>query len=373
MRLSTPTRLAALLVLCALAAGSAEPTVIPGDSAPGAPRCSSASSACAAMPSMGSAVRSDSILRGWSATITLRPSSASTMWNNAPVMWTAMASAASRYRNSVRTMPPISSPISTRRAFQDGPGDAARGKETFAFHQCGVCHGIEESRAENAPAVIHWESLADPVTLVRQMWNHGSQMRQSFSRRHVEWQTLTTAELEDLLAYLGSQAQTRGLVPRFSNTSGKGGNRVFTSKGCANCRAAALWRWTPAAPQHDAHRYRRRYVESCSANDSTVAGVIGQRDAQSSELSLDAPVCIRQRQRPSRQVRISRASLRRLPPLAALMEPRRFSGRPSSTRKSPSWPVCGVMVRRCSAACSRPGSRGRGSGIRRKSLISSPT
>ena len=32
--------------------------------------------------------------------------------------------------------------------FFEGPGDAARGQQTFNSRQCGVCHGIEDSRAE---------------------------------------------------------------------------------------------------------------------------------------------------------------------------------------------------------------------------------
>ena len=55
------------------------------------------------------------------------------------------------------------------------PGDAGRGKQAFAAKHCADCHGITDSKAAGAPPVAKWESLADPVVLAQQMWNHGAQ------------------------------------------------------------------------------------------------------------------------------------------------------------------------------------------------------
>ncbi len=165
---------------------------------------------------------------------------ASTMWNHAPVMWGAMEAA----KIAMPKLSPAGAAdlfaffYSTR--FFDKAGDAARGRPEFDARRCGSCHGITESRAEGAPPVEKWESLADPVLLVQQMWNHSFRMRQAFARRGLEWQSLTSAELNDILAYLCSLPETQHLVSRFSNTSGESGERIFTRKGCANCHQGAL-------------------------------------------------------------------------------------------------------------------------------------
>jgi hypothetical protein len=65
-------------------------------------------------------------------------------------------------------------------------------------------------------------------------------MRQAFARRKLEWQSLTTAELDDILSYLRSLPETSHLGSRFSNTSGSQGERVFESKGCVHCHVGKL-------------------------------------------------------------------------------------------------------------------------------------
>jgi len=162
------------------------------------------------------------------------------MWNHAPVMWSAME------KTGIET--PKLSPESAADLFAyfysarffEKPGDAARGKQTFESKRCGECHGIADSRAEGAPPVDRWESLADPVLLAQQMWNHTFRMRQAFARRHLEWQSLTSADLEDILAYLRSLPETAHLAGRFSNTTGEGGERIFQAKGCAHCHTGQL-------------------------------------------------------------------------------------------------------------------------------------
>jgi mono/diheme cytochrome c family protein len=69
--------------------------------------------------------------------------------------------------------------------------------------------------------VAKWESLADPLLLVQQMWNHGTAMRAAFAARKLAWARLTSQQLTDVLAYLHPPAGT--------------GEQLFQSKGCANC------------------------------------------------------------------------------------------------------------------------------------------
>jgi cytochrome c2 len=165
---------------------------------------------------------------------------ASTMWNHAPVMYGAMESAGIR---KPKLTPGDAADLfayfySTR--FFDKAGDPARGKTTFAQKHCGDCHGVNESRGENAPPIAKWESLADPVVMVQQMWNHSSHMQDAFARRKIAWQELTTQQLYDMQAWLRSLPETRHLASRFSNTSDRDGYRIFAEKGCVNCHVGKL-------------------------------------------------------------------------------------------------------------------------------------
>jgi cytochrome c2 len=165
---------------------------------------------------------------------------ASTMWNSAPIMWAAIQSGT--------IPPPRISPedaadlfayfYSTR--FFDRPGDGLRGQIVFAGKHCGECHGTADSRGESAPPIAKWESLADPVVLVQQMWNHSSRMQDAFRRRNIVWQQFTTEELNDMLVWLRSLQETQALTSRFYNTSDRNGENIFEAKGCKNCHVGNL-------------------------------------------------------------------------------------------------------------------------------------
>ena len=165
---------------------------------------------------------------------------ATTMWNHAPLMFGAMEAAGIERP----TLTPGDAAdlfaffYSTR--FFDKPGDAGRGKAAFAAKRCADCHGIAESKAENAPAIAKWQSLADPVVMAQQMWNHSSHMQDAFARRKIEWQQLTSSQLNDMLAYLRSLPQTKHLTSRFSNTTDREGHKVFEAKGCVKCHVGKL-------------------------------------------------------------------------------------------------------------------------------------
>jgi len=225
--------------LFAVAACAADLPVIPGDSARGAKvfeteRCIQ----CHAVNGRGGKIGID---LGRAVSRSYTPAHmASAMWNHAPVMWGAMQAA--------KMDPPKLTPSAAADLFAyfysarffDKPGDAVSGEEMFAAKQCGTCHGITDSRAEGAPAVDKWESLADPILLAQQMWNHSFRMRQAFARRNIEWQSLTAEQLDDILAYLRSLPQTSKIAAHFSNTSGEEGERIFESKGCPMCHVGAL-------------------------------------------------------------------------------------------------------------------------------------
>src|SRR3954454_595151 len=108
---------------------------------------------------------------------------ASLMWNHAPEMWAGM-------KKENLSLPQLTNEqaadlfayfVSAR--YFEKPGDAGRGKQLFAAKHCADCHGIATSPVAAAPPVAKWESLADPVVLAQQMWNHGAKMRAEFSTR----------------------------------------------------------------------------------------------------------------------------------------------------------------------------------------------
>jgi mono/diheme cytochrome c family protein len=165
---------------------------------------------------------------------------ASTMWNHAPRMWSEM--------KQQGISQPVLSPeqasdlfaffISAR--YFEKPGDAARGKQAFASKHCADCHGITSSPVAAAPPVAKWQSLADPLVLAQQMWNHGAKMREEFARKKFAWQQLTAQELTDMLVYLQNLPETRHLATNVAFPPADAGEKLFESKGCADCHKGSL-------------------------------------------------------------------------------------------------------------------------------------
>ena len=165
---------------------------------------------------------------------------ASLMWNHAPRMWAEMK----RQNVSSPTLTPEGAAdlfaffVSAR--YFEAPGDAARGKQSFASKHCADCHGITSSPNAAAPPVAKWTSLADPLVLAQQMWNHGAKMREEFAKRKIGWQEISAQELTDMLVYLQNLPETRGLAANFSFPPSDSGEKLFTSKGCAGCHTGKL-------------------------------------------------------------------------------------------------------------------------------------
>ena len=160
---------------------------------------------------------------------------ASLMWNHAPDMWAAMK----KQGVTKASMTPEKAAdlfayfVSAR--YFERPGDAARGKQAFADRHCADCHGITSSPVASAPPVVKWESLADPVVLAQQMWNHGPKMRAEFAKKKLAWGKLTGQELTDMLVYLQNLPETRNLAKNFSFPPSDSGEKLFASKGCTEC------------------------------------------------------------------------------------------------------------------------------------------
>jgi len=160
---------------------------------------------------------------------------ASLMWNHAPEMWAAMKKTGITQPqiNPERASDLFAYFVSAR--YFERPGDAARGKQAFTAKHCTECHGITTANASGAPPVAKWESLADPLVLAQQMWNHGGRMREEFAKKKLKWGQITAQELTDMLVYLQNLPETRGLATNFSFPPSDSGEKLFQSKGCVEC------------------------------------------------------------------------------------------------------------------------------------------
>ncbi|HXK03219.1 MAG TPA: c-type cytochrome [Verrucomicrobiae bacterium] len=160
---------------------------------------------------------------------------ASLMWNHAPDMWEAMQkNGVTKTSLSPEAASDLFAYFVSARYFEK-PGDAARGKQAFAAHHCADCHGITSSPVAAAPPVAKWESLAEPVVLAQQMWNHGAKMREQFAQKKLAWSKLTAQELTDMLVYLQNLPETRNLAANFAFPPSDSGEKLFVSKGCSGC------------------------------------------------------------------------------------------------------------------------------------------
>jgi len=192
---------------------------------------------------------------------------ASLMWNHAPTMWSAMKrqNIAPPHLSATQAADLFAYFVSAR--YFEQPGDAGRGKQAFASKHCADCHGITDSKAAGAPPVAKWESLADPVVLAQQMWNHGEKMRQAFTERKLAMPTVSAQDLTDMLVYLQNLPETRNIARTFSMPPSDNGAALFQSKGCQGCHtgkntlegrladqsltgiAAAMWNHQPKMKQ----------------------------------------------------------------------------------------------------------------------------
>lgn len=165
---------------------------------------------------------------------------AARMWSHAPVMWASMSTEGV----------PIPS-LSTEQAgdlfaffyavrFFERPGEAERGKQLFQSKRCSDCHSITAAAGGIGPPVEKWESLAAPILMIQQMWNHQTLMRTAMAERKIPWPQLSSQELTDILVYLQNLPQTRNTNFFLMMPSSGEGEVLFREKGCSGCHTGAM-------------------------------------------------------------------------------------------------------------------------------------
>ena len=108
------------------------------------------------------------------------------------------------------------------------------GKRVFVAKRCAECHGIGSTLREGIQPVAAWKSLADPIALAQQMWNHSREMKSALDRMEIPYPHFSAQELADLLVFLRS-TQAPGHAGDFSPGPAESGEDLFVRKGCAGC------------------------------------------------------------------------------------------------------------------------------------------
>jgi len=161
------------------------------------------------------------------------------LWNHAPVMWAAMErQGIAKPELSEQQAADLFVYFFAARYFEQ-PGDIRRGKRVFLAKRCAECHGVGSALREGIQPVSAWQSLADPIALAQQMWNHSREMQAALHRTEIPYPRFSTQELTDLLVYLRS-TQKPGCAGAFSPGSAESGGELLASKGCAGCHAGEL-------------------------------------------------------------------------------------------------------------------------------------
>ena len=107
---------------------------------------------------------------------------AGVLWSHPPSAWTP-AGAKSQATTAITPAEgaDLFAFFASRRYF-DPMGDARRGRRVFTSKHCSTCHGITERIAKDAPAVVAWRSLRDPIGLARDLWNCKAAMDPAYEK-----------------------------------------------------------------------------------------------------------------------------------------------------------------------------------------------
>jgi len=155
------------------------------------------------------------------------------LWSHAPTMWTAI-------QRSDRAFPTITTQQANdmiawfaTAGYFEPPGDAKQGARAFQSQQCGKCHTASDAR--NAPPVSKWTSLADPVDLFLSIWQHAPAMRAAMDKRTMNWPSLSTEELGDILAYVEPLTASKSKPATLVLGDPDKGRQLYNLRGCTSC------------------------------------------------------------------------------------------------------------------------------------------
>jgi mono/diheme cytochrome c family protein len=105
------------------------------------------------------------------------------------------------------------------------------GFDVFAAKGCGQCHSLRGMGSVTGPDLARVQSGTGFYDIGAAMWNHLPRMAAEMRQAGIERQRLTARETTDLIAFL--------FTAQYRDEAGdaKAGERLFASKGCAQCHA----------------------------------------------------------------------------------------------------------------------------------------
>jgi cytochrome c2 len=134
---------------------------------------------------------------------------AAAMWTHASRMWGAIREAGMQPPElTAQQAADIHAHLATGETRPE-PGDAERGRAVFEAKLCHACHQAGPARHE-AGAYGMVELPRPPggfsaFSMMAALWTHGSGMLARMVASDREWQTLSAAEMADLIAFLNSR------------------------------------------------------------------------------------------------------------------------------------------------------------------------
>lgn len=231
MKLDRLILICALICVCCTVASAA---TIPGDSKAGAQLFTTQKCVtCHSVQGQGGSTAPDLGKRGSRGYTPV--DMAALMWNHAPQMWSAMDKAGIAKPKLTPAMASDLFAYFYAARYFEPAGDAGRGRKLFVDKKCSDCHNVTGSNPGGGNPVMNWQSVADPIELARQMWNHAPQMREAMAKKKVAVPQITAVEMNDIIVYLQNLPQTKNLKPEFAPASAETGETLFQAKGCGSC------------------------------------------------------------------------------------------------------------------------------------------
>ena len=118
--------------------------------------------------------------------------------------------------------------------YNDGPGDADRGRQLFAAKHCIGCHNAGGPGAGSGPSLAAMTVPSTALIWTQVLWNHASNMQASMQRQGIAWPKFRENELRDLFAYVQQSGRAAAGDPMSEGDPDRGW-KVFQEKGCGAC------------------------------------------------------------------------------------------------------------------------------------------
>jgi len=163
---------------------------------------------------------------------------ASALWNHTPAMLSEIsAKSVERPALNEADWADVFAYLYSEQIFQF-PAETRRGKEAFISKKCVECHSqTVPSKGPGAP-VSEWKSGEDPATLVYQMWNHASTMKETLGARTQDWPKMDGRDFGDIAEYV-QYVQKLAPEGHFSLPEGATGKAAFGHY-CEQCHQGPM-------------------------------------------------------------------------------------------------------------------------------------